>query len=208
MKTRLAFFLLIVIVSSVDGQTLSLKFGPSFSKLTSKATPGACLVTGENTVVGFNAIANVDYLNFRYFNLNSGVGFVQGGGKEEIATYGSPYQINNILVKLNFLTINTSVKLKIPIKEIFEPYINVGPRVDYLLSYSHVSDLFNTNPDVNKILYGVLAGGGMIFKVKKIQFGIAFDYYLNLNKIVDHQEHDETVSVSTFTVNAIVGYEF
>ena len=208
MKTRLSFFLLLIIVSSVNGQTLSLKLGPSFSKLTSKATPGSCVVTHENTIIGFNAIASVGYLNFKYFNFNSGIGIIQGGGKEEIATYISPYQKDNISVKLNFLTINTSIKLKIPIKEIFEPYINVGPRVDYLLSYSHASDLFNTNPDLNKILYGALVGGGIIFKVKKIQLGLACDYYLNLNKIIDHQEHDETVSVSTFTVNAIIGYEF
>ena len=208
MKTYLSSFLLLVIVSSVNGQILSFKLGPSFSKLTSKATPGACLVTDENTIIGINAIVSVDYLNFKYFNLSSGIGFIQGGGKEEIVTYGSPYQIDNISVKLNFLTINTTIKLKIPIKEIFEPYINIGPRVDYLLSYSHVSDLFNTNPDINKILYGALLGGGLIFKVKKIQLGLACDYYLNFNKLVDHQEHDETLSVSTFTVNAIIGYKF
>ena len=208
MKTRLSLFLLLIIVSSVNGQTLFLKLGPSFSKLTSEATPGACPVTDENTIIGINAIVSIDYLNFKYFNLSSGTGLIQEGGKEEIVTYGSPYQTYNISVKLNFLTVNTTIKLKIPIKEIFEPYINIGPRVDYLFSFSHVSDLFSTDPETNKILYGALLGGGLIFKINKIQLGLACDYYLNLNKLMDHQKHDETISVSTFTVNAIIGYKF
>jgi hypothetical protein len=207
MKKNLLIFLSLVFVSTINGQTLFLKLGPSVSKLKADATPGACMVIDENTAIGFNAIVGLDYLNYKYFNLSSGLGIVQGVGNEVIATYESPYQIKDIPVKLNFLTINTTCKLKIPIKDVFEPYINAGPRIDYLLSSTHVGDLFTTNPGINKILYGALLGGGMIVRINKIELGLCCDYYLNFNKLVDHQEHDETVSVSTFTINAIIGFK-
>ncbi|MFZ4522697.1 MAG: outer membrane beta-barrel protein [Bacteroidales bacterium] len=208
MRTRLLFILMFIMGSASHGQTIFLKFGPSFSKITSTATPGASPVIAEKGIVGFDAIAGVNYLNRHYFYLSSGIGFLQGGGEEELVSFGSPYVDEKVTVRLNFMTVNTTFNLKIPIKEIIEPYIFAGPRMDYLVSYSHLDELFNTHPGKNYIIYGALLGGGINFKFKKIQFGLGCDYYLNLTKIVDNQKHDEQVSVNTFTVNALIGYTF
>ena len=208
MRTHLLFFLLLIMVPASHGQTIFLKFGPSFSKITSTATPGASPVVAENGIVGFDAIAGIHYLNRRYFYLSSGIGFLQGGGEEELVSFGSPYVDEKVTVRLNFMTVNTTFNLKIPIKEMIEPYIFAGPRMDYLVSYSHLDELFNTNPGKNYIIYGALLGGGINFKVNKFQLGLGCDYYLNFNKVVDNQKHDEKVSVNTFTVNALIGYSF
>ena len=115
--------------------------------------------------------------------------------------------------RLNFLTINTTFNLKVPILQIIEPYIFVGPRLDYLISYSendHLLKDFNYFKVLNKVIYGIITGGGINFKVKSFQLGLVFDYYLNVNKLVDIKTDYTTnqISDNTFTINACFGYKF
>ena len=137
MRTHIIIFIFLLVSAESREQTIYLKFGPSFSKISTEATPGASQVTSEKGLIGFNAIAGVSYLNFKYFNLSSGMGFIQGGGEEELVTYTSPYQVMKYTARLNFLTVNTTFNLKIPVYDFMEPYICAGPRLDYLFSYSN-----------------------------------------------------------------------
>ena len=209
-------------MSSGHSQTIFLKFGPSFSKLTWSETTNNTK-PDEKGIIGFNVIGGVNYLNFKYFNLSSGIGFIRKGGIEHWFISGNDPTYRTDTAKLNFLTINTTFNLKVPIIKIIEPFIFVGPRLDYLFSYSE-NEVFIKDYDdakkLNKVIYGILLGGGINFRVKRFQLGIDFDYYLNINKLIDYhltyytndsvgwRELTNKIYDNTFTVNAMIGYKF
>jgi len=202
---------MVIMVSVCHGQTIFLKFGPAFSKLSYTST--TCQVSQQESIIGYDAIAGINYLNFKYFHLSSGFGFIQKGGIENYEIFQNDPRWVTETARLNFLTINTTFNLKVPILQIIEPYIFVGPRLDYLISYSendHLLKDFNYFKVLNKVIYGIITGGGINFKVKSFQLGLVFDYYLNVNKLVDIKTDYTTnqISDNTFTINACFGYKF
>jgi len=216
MKTLLLLLLLIFLGTSVYGQTIYLKIGPSFSKLTWNNT-----MIDENPfqkgIVGYNAIVGINYLNFKYFNISSNLGFIQKGGNQTI-TYtddlGDSIGTGEEIERLNFITINTTINFKILIKDFVEPYIFVGPRLDYLLSYKEnivFLEQFDDVGKLNKFIYGLSLGCGITFNVKKFRLGAAFDYYLNFIKQVNYESATGITNQlydNTYTINALIGYKF
>jgi hypothetical protein len=225
MKTRFLLFSLMIIAFISHGQTIFLKFGPSFSNIKEQIPSDYISEIGKD-IIGFDAIVGVNYLNFKYFNLSSGIGFIQKGGTVTQAIHGNDPTWHNDTARLNFLTINTTFNLKIPIIKFIEPYIFFGPRLDYLFSYSEKNGYLFKDYDyykkLNKVIYGILLGGGINFKVKRFQLGLGFDYYINMNKLVDYSqtnyvtgyggtgswEYTSKISDNTFTINALIGFKF
>ena len=226
MKTRFLILSLLLIVATSHGQIIFLKLGPAVSKIYEQNTDDYISGHGEN-IIGFTAMAGVNYLNFKYFNLSTGIGYIQKGGTVTQPIYGNDPTWHKETARLNFLTINTTVNLKIPIIKLIEPYIFVGPRLDYLFSYSekngHIFRDFDNDKKLNKVIYGILLGGGINFKVKRFQFGFGFDYYYNLNKLVGYSEtiyytdgwgktyaKENTYNYyeNTYTITALVGFKF
>ena len=216
MKTLLLLLLLIFLGTSVYGQTIYLKIGPSFSKLTWNNT-----MIDENPfqkgIVGYDAIVGINYLNFKYFNISSNLGFIQKGGNQTV-TYtddlGDSIGTGEEIERLNFITINTTINFKILIKDFVEPYIFVGPRLDYLLSYKEnivFLEQFDDVGKLNKFIYGLSLGCGITFNVKKFRLGAAFDYYLNFIKQVNYESATGITNQlydNTYTINALIGYKF
>jgi len=170
----------------------------------------------NQTVTGINVLVGIDYLNLKYFNLSSNIGFIQKRGKDSIQVATSNGEIEGKRLmknQLNYLTINTTANLKLPIKDFVIPYLFVGPRVDYLVSYKESADFIKQFDDwgkLNKLVYGVIAGVGLDFKIKRFFVGAVFNYYFNFNKIVDDTS-DNNVSNKiidkAFAVNLKVGYK-
>jgi len=221
MKTRLFLCSLMIIVSTGNGQTIFLKFGPSFSRL-AYSNAWTDKISVKDFIVGYDAIVGVNYLNFKYFNLSSGIGLIQKGGNidfaDKVTNEAGSYH-HKSTTRLNFLTINTTCNLGLPIKEILKPYIFVGPRLDYLFSYDETSGFINNfyhQNKVNKLIYGILFGAGINFNIKRFQLGLVADYYLNINKLVNYKgvsslgDHEDTyiINDNTFTLNALIGYKF
>ncbi len=170
----------------------------------------------DKNVIGFDASLGIEYLNFKYFNLSSGLGFIQKGGKDSImvtGVLGEDGSMAEFKIMLNYLTINTVVKLKVPIKNFITPYIIIGPRLDYLISYKE--DLifikqFDEIGKVNKFIYGFITGAGININIRKIQVGVVFDYYFNFNKLVDYTADKgvrNKISDRTVALNLLVGYK-
>jgi len=224
MKTRLLILSFLIFVSTSHGQTIFLKLGPSFSMLTwkSNAPYSDSYDNTPNFNIGFDAIAGVNYLNFKYFNLSSGIGCIQKSGYNIITIQNGEYgpnSKNHITTRLNFLTINTTFNLKIPIKKSIEPNIFIGPRLDYLFSKNDgiLKQVYDVSK-INKVIYGILCGAGINFNVKRFQLGLVVDYYFNINKLVDYtktynlsngsREITEKIYDNTFTINALIGFKF
>jgi Outer membrane protein beta-barrel domain len=215
MKRNFLILLVCLLNLSLFGQTLHLQIGPSFSKLNWKNSMVQDIMFNRN-VTGFNASIGVEYLNLKYFNLNSTLGFIQKGGKDSISVTGPQGENESkeeFKIKLNYLTINTTVEFKVPIKEFITPYIFIGPRLDYLISYKEKANFikqFDEINQVNKYIYGFIAGVGINFQIKKIQLGAVFDYYLNINKLVDYTSDKNVsnkISDNTYTLSFQVGYK-
>lgn len=171
----------------------------------------------NKNVIGFDASLGIEYLNFKYFNLSSGLGFTQKGGKDSLMVTGAQGENGSMAefkIRLNYLTLNTVVELKVPIRDFITPYVLIGPRLDYLISYKEGANSikqFDEIGKVNKFIYGIITGAGINFKIKKIQLGIVFDYYFNINKLVDYTSDkgvSNKISDITYTLNFLVGYRF
>lgn len=217
MKTKLLFFQMLLISSISLGQTVYLKFGPSFSKLNWKNS-----AINENIydkgIVGFDVIAGINYLDYKYFNISSNIGFIQKGSLgttiELTDDQGNDLGLSKAKVILNFLTLNTTFNAKIPVKKFISPYLYAGPRLDYLISYNENAvsiKQFEDAGKLNKLIYGLIVGTGVNFNVQKIQLGVVFDYYINMNYLVNYKSIYGTtnkVSDNTFSLNAQIGYKF
>ena len=215
MKTILLFFSLFLFGPTLFSQTIFFKIGTSFSKLTWYNS-----MIGKKPfnkgIVGLNAMAGVNYLNYKYFYLSSNVGFIQKGGSQNVIitdNVGDSIGTTKETEKLNYLTINTTFNLKIPIKKVIEPYLFAGPRLDYLITYKENFGLLKQFDDIgklNKFSYGLLLGGGVNCNIKKFRFGIALDYYLNINKQINYTSNGFTNKLfdNTFAINALFGYKF
>ncbi len=170
----------------------------------------------DKNIIGFDASMGVEYLNLKYFNLSSSLGLIQKGGKDSImvtGVQGENGSMEEFKIRLNYLTINTVAELKVPIKGFIIPYVLIGPRLDYLISYKESASFikqFDEIENVNKFIYGFITGAGINFKIKKIQLGIVFDYYFNINKLVDYTSYkvvSNKISNKTFTLNLLVGFK-
>jgi hypothetical protein len=215
MKTRLLVLFFSAIFFTSQGQTIFLKFGPSFSKVT-----WTTYLINQNdvetkTIVGVDFLAGINYLNFKYFYLSSGIGYIQKGSTENVSFDSYEFFRNwtqTATTRLHYATINTTFNVRYPIKNFIEPYISVGPRFDYLFAQSQKGEVDQKpkRPDLNTISYGLLFGGGINFSVKRILFGIDFDYYFDLTDVVDKKSASTngqtyTYYNSTFAINLLIG---
>ncbi len=198
----------------LTAQNIHIQAGPTFSKLNRESSaPGGSSVKFDKTVTGFNVLFGLDYLDLKYFNLSTGFGYIQKGGKDSVNA-ASPEMTGSanslIRIRLDYITLNTTANLKIPVKGIVVPYVFAGPHIDYLMNYeedTRVFGFFDDYAKVDRLIYGVLAGGGVNVKISRLTLGVAFDYYFNFNKPVDCTIGGvaSTISERTFAVNAQVG---
>jgi hypothetical protein len=65
--------------------------------------------------------------------------------------------------------------------------------------------------DFNKMLFGLILGGGLKYEILKLQFGLRADYYLDFMKIAEWAAENNKmkgeISGKTFTINLMVGYK-
>jgi len=216
MKKHLLLLLLFLPVMILPGQTITLQLGPSFSELKWENS----LVKDEmfdKNVTGLNVLLGIDYLDLKYFNLTSGLGFIQKGGKDSMLVtnvMGEDGAMTLFRIRLDYLTINTAAVFKVPVKDFIFPYILIGPRFDYLISYNEDNNIikqFDDSNHLNRFSYGFITSAGIRFAVKKIQLGIVFNYYLNLNKIVDYTSDKNVTNTlidHTWNLDFQLGYKF
>ncbi|MCX6303513.1 MAG: outer membrane beta-barrel protein [Bacteroidetes bacterium] len=198
-------------------QTLNLRFGASVSNLNWVNSASVDQVFNKNNI-GFDLLLGLDYLDHTYFNLSTNLGYVQKGGAGSLlnTSFQSPegFTETDVSTKLNYVTVNTLFEVKVPVKNLVVPFIHVGPRVDYLVSYTQSYNLFEhftLDDQLHKTIYGVIGGAGIDFRIKRFKVGVVFDYYWNFNKLVDYTndfDNYNQVYDRTFTLNLQVGYKF
>ena len=217
MKTKLLAICFALIANCTFGQTLNLIIGTAISNLKWDNSLTHDKIFYKN-LIGLDILVGLDYLNFKYLNLSSNLGFIQKGGSGSVLTTNvqNPEEMTstNVKTKLNFLTVNTILEAKIPIKNVVIPFIQAGPRLDYLISYKEnviILQQFDDLDQLNHFIYGIVVGAGIDFKISNFKLGLVFDYFANFNKLVDYTAYTgirNQISDNTFTLNFQIGYKF
>jgi hypothetical protein len=211
-----SILLLCFSTSVVRSQVVALKAGPVISKLN-------CHVTElhdtelDKTYTGFAAIAGIDYLIKKYFCLSTDFGYINSGGNghtlvQDPAWPGGEHDVN-IKTNLHFITFNTLVHLQYRFGQHIEPFIGLGPRLDYLAGYHEDAEMlhkFEEDGELNRWLYGAVAAAGIHFDVHHWVLGFEYQYNFDMNELVeyevDHHVNDVALRCSPFLVT--IGYHF
>lgn len=193
------------------GQIINFQGGTSISKLDWQIVGNNYL---DEPIVGYSFFLGIDYCSSNYFNFSSNIGAIRKGGSSTINAIleanDSAFTFTET-AKLNYISFNTTLDFKYPIKERFVPYISAGPRLDYLANYSKEFDLINDADLLNKYTFGMLLGGGLKCNFSQFQFGIRADYYLNFNQIAEWSAATDNlggkINDNTYTINLSIGYK-
>jgi opacity protein-like surface antigen len=215
MKQLGLIFIGLFLISMTFGQTLKIQAGSSLSKLDWEINSINLEPPYNKTLLGYSIFAGLDYIDKKFFNLSSNIGFLSKGGKGEITftdENGVPTgSTTTAKPTLNYISINTFIDIKYPIIEKISPFISIGPRFDYLVSYSKEFDGLNDIDALKKYNFGLLLGGGVKYDLSKIQIGLRADYYLNFIKIGDWPAKNGNlggkVIDKTLTLNLTIGYK-
>ena len=117
---------------------------------------------------------------------------------------------------LNYVSLNSTVNFKYPIKEKLVPFVNLGPRIDYLTAYCYdFPQLIGEFDELYRFSYGLIMGGGIKYNFQRFQIGITADRYVNFNTIGKWTRYNifndgskaftpQTIKDITYTVNASI----
>lgn len=139
-------------------------------------------------MIGYSFGVGAKYLNKKYFNLDSFLGFIKKGGKQfvEYENFTEPL-INEIrYASLQYLNLTALIELKYKIRNLIQPYFMIGPRVDYLVNTSYQFELIKERNELSNINYGINFGLGCTFDFDKIFLGVSWSKNANFNKIAEY----------------------
>jgi len=145
-------------------QTINIQAGETLSKLNwvFETNPYGYIQDGYiQTYHGKSVFVGIDYLDHQFFNLSSNIGFLQTGGQSVAMFYvssGDLVREVGINAYLNYLSFNTSLEIKYPFKFKLTPFLNIGPRIDFLVS-KNISNSSLTN--LSPVSTGLILGGGI-----------------------------------------------
>jgi len=173
---------LFLTVGFSTGQIVKLQIGRNWSILENgKSTQFFDPLKGfDEPFPGYSVFIGIDYLNLKFFNLSSNLGYIIKKGEQSYISLrpngGSDLVTNK--TNLGYLSINTTIDMKYPIRNLLIPFISLGPRLDYLISNKSESrwDILKSS------VFGITMGGGLKYNISKMQIGLRFDHYLNFNK--------------------------
>jgi hypothetical protein len=193
----------------VSGQTINIQAGTSLSKLDWVMDETNYF---NNTLIGYSAFAGIDYMDSRYFNLSSNLGYVRKGGRDKIIyinLYGVETGTDYMNASLDYLSFNTAVDVKVPINNIV-PYLCFGPRIDFLIMHHRLYNGIDDMGGLNSVSYGLLFGGGIKYDMPTIQFGIKAEYYLNFNKVAEWSPQNNLnydIKDNTLLLSVTIGFK-
>jgi hypothetical protein len=175
---KILFGFLILISFPTYSQSLKLNAGVALTNLDWEVNNSKLFNSGIST---FTGSVGIDYLKKKTFCLSTNVGYLQKGGQSEITyTDNSGNIINTAKTKaqLNYITLNTYVKIKYPTKSKTYPFLALGVYGGYLISESKTID---PNNNFEKINSGAVLGLGITHKILKNEFGIEAAFFGSLS---------------------------
>lgn len=207
MKKLILLLFALYIIFPCSAQTINLQAGPSISQL-NYDLPLLDESIYDELIVGFAGFVGFDYLETKIFHFSSNLGFIRKGGLEDYRITDSQGEIIDDRLTFDYISLNTSLNLRVPVGKRLIPFISFGPRIDLMVDQNQeIDDL--SRDDFNDFSYGFLSGAGIKLDYSPIFLGLRADYYSNFNKIaeIDSPFFDEnfTITDKTFHILFIVG---
>ena len=189
MKKNFLIATLLAFTCFAYGQTFKFQAGISSSSLNWKTVDRTEQMHSQK-ITGYSLFFGLDYLQKKYFNLSSNVGIIRKGGEDadifSVDPLGQPLLAQRQKAFLNYLSVNTTLDLKYPVKEKLFPFVSFGPRIDYLISNNSYFNFLKETKELNKLSYGINLGAGIKYQFSRFQIGIRGDYLLNFKNISDY----------------------
>ncbi len=191
--------------------TVGVKGGTTLSRVSFTPTVTQALL------LGYTGGVSVRYIEEKYFGLIAEVNFTQAGWNETFDT--DPYTYSHTL---NYVTIPFLTHFFFG-NRVVRGFINAGPQIGFLLGDSYKSSFdVNNLPEfsqkskvkeiytmdiTHKIDYGIMAGAGIEFRIKK-SHGIVLEgrYYYGLGDIFKNRKKDVFSASHNQIITISLGY--
>lgn len=161
-------------------KTLGVKIGATQSLFThtyrtSSFDPAFTVESGTKT--GFTSMVAVDFVQKKYWDLNSSIGYVQKCSYRAYPDYNKP------TYRIDYLSLVSSIRGKIPISKVINFYGQVGLRYDYqIYQHGQFVILSGKKPDLNST-YGMNTGAGISYRYEKVILSGEASRNFNFNKV-------------------------
>lgn len=211
-KKSLLLFIAFFSLELSFGQVIHWQLGPTVSNL-EWSVENIRRIGPDKSLTGKSAFIGLDYLISRHFNLSTNLGYLQKGDRSEIAYIKGDGEIllfPMMTALFEYFSLNTLAEIKFPITKRFIPYVSLGPRMDYLYSYSKDFSFIEELNELPHYSYGANLGGGIKLDFRRLQIGLHSDYYLNISKMADwvsNSDNNGWIDDQTYLVNFTMGYK-
>jgi len=186
MKQTLMLFLCFLTVTIMNGQIINcigIKDGFSLANQT-WYYKSINLTFKKANRIGLYSTISLDFFNLKYLNLTTDVGYCQKGSMETIPIIQSPTGEDLWYNNFNYLIFSPLLKVKYTTTH-FIPYVLLGLRLDYQLSYKTAINISPLENDINKNIYGMNCGVGIEFKFNNIGIFNEFQYQNDFTYVID-----------------------
>lgn len=171
-----------VFVLVIDAQIIKIDNGIGFSKMLSNEYN-----VFTSNAASYNVSIGVEYLNRKYFQMSSELGYLCMGGKDNILIKddtGCYIETLNLREDWNFISFNTTFRVKHPLDRHFI-YLGVGPFVDVLVGSNEFS-LAYPGFKANRVMVGVCPEIGVNYYINdKFYLGLNCSYSYSFIPIVE-----------------------
>jgi len=236
MKTQNILLLLLLITgNNLISQTISIKGGPLISSMKGRyiVSPNELpqdhwyghqfvIFNFRDKYVGWEAGIEIDYFQKKRIFLSSSCSALEYGSRGLYrGTNDGHMTSEEIYTKLNSISLNTMINLKLLSGKKIVPYFGLGPQLDFLirqhLPSKYLFTKYNLESHLRKSLFGFQGVCGINFSSNHIKVGIDFSYSNYFNQLLNHTikdvyaiNHDINLqmNISYFTSKISIGYRF
>ena len=162
---------------------------------------------------GLNFSLNLEWFNNDFVTLITDIGYIQKGFNEEImmTTPDNPESgpLKTFDTRFDYMFFSPQLKIRKEFNDLI-PYIFVGPRIDYQLSYKSDFDLSVIEKDFEELIFGLNYGLGIAYRIKGIGISLEFTNLYDFTDVMNTQPAQNTTGLkitnNAFTINLGINY--
>ena len=211
MKRNTLILILSLTVSVAYSQTLHLNPGSSVSKLDWLYYDGQISEKYyENPRLGYSLSVGLEYIEHKYFSVSSDVLIYNCGGENSSEVKTDPFRLMGPeKISVSYLALGSAFNFN-PINNKFKVQLSIGPRIEYMIygSKKEPYKWIDNSKGLNKFNYGVTAGAGLYYDIKKYIVGINAQYLYRIKKLAEVQATYDSPGVDATEQVIIFGFSF
>lgn len=193
----ICFFLCLSMVSRA--QVIKIENGIAITDLKVKGS-------SYNPIYPYQASIGLEYMDRGHWGLSSSIGFLRKGTSFGLLDEeASMVEKGDGRLHLDYLTLNTTFRLKTNSLSGTNAYVGVGPRVDIYLDGRYKSDyLSGKETGTHKLIAGLKAEVGIDQQIGRYRIGLNASYLPSVVK--PYGGKTSTTKEQTFTLGIVLGY--